>query len=87
MVQKADKIWMDGKLVPWDEANVHILTHTLHYGCGVFEGIRSYECTDGRSAVYRLPEHMQRLIDSAHILGMKIPFSVDELVQAVVDTL
>jgi branched-chain amino acid aminotransferase len=87
MVQKADKIWFDGKLVPWDEANVHVLTHTLHYGCGVFEGIRAYECTDGRSAVYRLVEHMQRLIDSAHILGMKVPFSRDELVQAVVDTL
>jgi len=87
MVQKAEKIWFDGKLVPWDEANVHILTHTLHYGCGVFEGIRSYECTDGRSAVYRLTEHMQRLIDSAHILGMKIPFSRDVMVQAVIDTL
>ncbi|OIO00546.1 MAG: branched chain amino acid aminotransferase [Desulfovibrionaceae bacterium CG1_02_65_16] len=87
MVQKAEKIWFDGKLVPWDEANVHVLTHTLHYGCGVFEGIRAYHCTDGRSAVYRLREHMQRLIDSAHILGMKIPFSLDELVQAVVDTL
>jgi len=87
MVQKAEKIWMDGKLVNWDEANVHILTHTLHYGCGVFEGIRAYECTDGRSAVYRLVEHMQRLIDSAHILGMKIPFSRDALVSAVVETL
>ncbi|MDP2848150.1 MAG: branched-chain amino acid transaminase [Humidesulfovibrio sp.] len=87
MVQKAEKIWFDGKLVPWDEANVHILTHTLHYGCGVFEGIRSYECTDGRSAVYRLTEHMQRLIDSAHILNMKIPFSRDVMVQAVIDTL
>jgi branched-chain amino acid aminotransferase len=87
MVQKAEKIWFDGKLVPWDEANVHILTHTLHYGCGVFEGIRAYECTDGRSAVYRLTEHMQRLIDSAHILNMKIPFSCGELVQAVIDTL
>ncbi|MBU1039680.1 MAG: aminotransferase class IV, partial [Proteobacteria bacterium] len=87
MVQKAEKIWMDGKLIPWEEANVHILTHTLHYGCGVFEGIRSYECTDGRSAVYRLKEHMQRLIESAHILGMKLPFNREELVQAVVDTL
>jgi len=87
MVQKADKIWFDGKLVPWDEAQVHVLTHTLHYGVGVFEGIRAYECTDGRSAVYRLTEHMQRLIDSAHILGMKIPFSRDELVKAALDTL
>ena len=64
MVQKAEKIWMDGKLIPWEEANVHNHTHTLHCGCGAFEGSRAYECTDGRSGVYRLTEHMQRLIDS-----------------------
>lgn len=87
MVQKAEKIWFDGKLVPWDEANVHVLTHTLHYGCGVFEGIRAYECVGGRSAVFRLREHMKRLMDSAHILGMRIPFGLDEMIQAVVDTL
>jgi hypothetical protein len=60
MVEKAKKIWFDGKLVDWDEANVHILTHTLHYGLGIFEGIRCYECEDGRSAVFRLPEHVER---------------------------
>jgi len=87
MVQKAAKIWLDGKLVPWEEANVHVLTHTLHYGCGVFEGIRAYECTDGRCAVYRLKEHMQRLLDSAHIMGIKVPYSLEELEKAVVDTL
>ncbi len=87
MVQKMDKIWFDGKLVPWDEAQVHVLTHTLHYGMGVFEGIRAYECTDGRSAVFRLEEHIERLIQSAHILGMKIPFSIQEIVQACEDTL
>ncbi len=87
MVQKAEKIWLDGKLIPWDDANVHILTHTLHYGAGVFEGIRAYECADGKSAVFRLEEHVQRLIHSAHILGIKIPFSLDELVDAITETL
>ncbi|MES9995419.1 branched-chain amino acid transaminase [Desulfovibrio aminophilus] len=87
MVQKSEKIWFDGKLVPWDEANVHVLTHTLHYGAGVFEGIRAYECADGTSAVFRLQEHIVRLQDSAHILNMTIPFDVDELVDACVETL
>lgn len=87
MVQKMDKIWFDGKLVPWDEAQVHVLTHTLHYGTGVFEGIRAYECTDGRSAVFRLEEHIIRLVESAHILGLKIPFSVEEIVDGCIDTL
>ena len=86
MVQKSEKIWFNGKLVPWDEAQVHVLTHALHYGTGVFEGIRAYEC-EGRSAVFRLEEHMDRLVDSAHILGMTIPYSVDELVDAAVETL
>ena len=62
---------MDGALVPWHEANVHILTHTLHYGLGVFEGIRCYRTDDGRSAVFRLPEHVRRLYESAHINLMK----------------
>lgn len=87
MVQKSEKIWFDGKLVPWDEANVHVLTHTLHYGAGVFEGIRAYQCSDGSSAVFRLEEHIERLLDSAHILGYKAPFSQADLVQACVDTL
>lgn len=87
MVQKSEKIWFDGKLVPWDEANVHVLTHTLHYGAGVFEGIRAYECADGSSAVFRLKEHVIRLRDSAHILGLTIPFSIDELCEAIVQTL
>ena len=79
------KIWMNGKLVDWDKAQVHVLTHTLHYGTGVFEGIRAYE-TDKGPAVFRLTEHMQRLINSAKILGMPMPFSLDELVQGVKDT-
>ncbi len=76
------KIWLDGKLVDWDEANVHILTHTLHYGMGVFEGIRCYKSDDGRSAIFRLREHTRRLFDSAHISQMEIPFTQDEINEA-----
>ena len=66
-------IWMDGGLVPWREAQVHVLTHTLHYGMGVFEGVRAYETDDG-SAVFRLQDHTHRLFDSAKIMGMEIPY-------------
>lgn len=83
---KSDKIWMDGTFVPWAEANVHVLTHTLHYGVGVFEGIRCYACEDGLSAIFRLPEHNERLFDSAHILGLRIPFSPEEIIKACIDT-
>ncbi len=75
------KIWMNGELVDWDQAQVHVLTHTLHYGTGVFEGIRAYETADG-PAVFRLTEHMVRMHNSAKILGMEIPYSVEELVEA-----
>jgi branched-chain amino acid aminotransferase len=67
VVDKLKSIWMDGKLVDWDDAQVHVLTHTLHYGLGAFEGIRSYKLSDGRSAVFRHREHMRRLLDSCHI--------------------
>ncbi len=87
MVQKAEKIWFDGKLVPWDEAQIHVLTHSLHYGVATFEGIRCYKCSDGSSAVFRLPEHMKRLLDSSRIVEMDVPFSQQELEQAVVETL
>ncbi|MFK7988746.1 MAG: branched-chain amino acid transaminase [Sandaracinaceae bacterium] len=86
MVDKVEKIWMDGELIPWDEAKVHVLTHTLHYGLGAFEGIRCYECEDGRSAVFRLDEHVRRLFDSCHIATMEIPFSREEVVQGCLDT-
>lgn len=79
MVEKAKFIWFDGKMIPWDQAQVHILTHTLHYGLGVFEGIRAYQCADGRTAIFRLPEHIRRLFDSAHVMMIKIPFSQDEV--------
>ena len=79
------KIWMNGELVDWDKAQVHVLTHTLHYGTGVFEGIRAYETSKG-TAIFRLTEHIERLFRSAHILGMEIPYTVEELVQATKDT-
>ena len=79
------KIWMNGSLVDWADANVHILTHTLHYGMGVFEGIRAYETADG-PAVFRLTEHIERLHNSAKILGMPMPYSVDNLITATKET-
>ena len=85
-IDTVDKIWMDGELVDWDDANVHILTHTLHYGCGVFEGIRAYETTRG-PAVFRLEEHIDRLFNSAAIFMMDIPFRREELVAATVETI
>src|SRR3546814_8703807 len=75
------KIWMNGELVGWDAANVHILTHSLHYGMGVFEGIRAYE-TSGGPGIFRLTEHIERLHASARIMLMDMPYSVDELVEA-----
>ena len=78
-------IWMDGKLVPWKEATVHVLTHTLHYGLGVFEGIRCYKGASG-TAIFRLQDHVERLLGSAHIVQIKIPFSQKEIEQAVVET-
>jgi branched-chain amino acid aminotransferase len=84
---KADQIWMDGKLVAFADSKVHVLTHALHYGIGVFEGIRAYKGADGRSAIFRLREHVQRLYDSAHIVLMEIPFTGDQLEKACVDVL
>lgn len=80
------KIWRDGALVNWDEANIHVISHVAHYGSGVFEGIRSYETPSG-GAVFRLREHMNRLLDSCKIYRMDLKWSVDELVQATVDTI
>ena len=75
--EKTEKIWMDGELVPWDEARVHVLTHSLHYGSGVFEGIRTYAAADG-PAVFRLTDHIQRLFDSAKLIMMTIPYTREE---------
>lgn len=81
---KADKIWMDGKMVDWDEAKVHVCTHALHYGSGIFEGIRAYETENG-TAVFRLKEHIDRLFNSAKIFKMEIPYTKEEFRQAVKD--
>ena len=85
-IEATKKIWMDGKLVDWDDARIHVLTHTLHYGTGVFEGIRAYP-TERGPAVFRLTEHMSRLHDSALLLHIEIPYSVDELVAATLETI
>ena len=74
-------IWYDGKMVNWRDATTHVLTHTLHYGMGVFEGVRAYK-TDKGTAIFRLKEHTDRLFRSAHILGMKMPFDKETLSQA-----
>ena len=74
-------IWFDGELVPWREAKVHVLTHSLHYGMGVFEGIRAYKTPRG-TALFRLPEHVERMFTSAHILQMHIPFSREQIADA-----
>jgi len=87
MDKKAKFIWLDGKLIDWDQAQIHVLTHTLHYGLGVFEGIRCYKCQDERSAVFRLKDHIRRLFDSAQAMMLEIPFSKDEIYQAVIETL
>ncbi len=77
-------IWMDGKFLPWREANIHVLTHTLHYGMGVFEGVRCYETMNG-SAIFRLAEHTTRLINSAKIFEISVPFSQSELESAQIE--
>ncbi len=87
MTLRGETIWLDGSFVDWDDAQVHILTHTLHYGLGVFEGIRCYRTDDGRSAVFRLGEHIKRLYDSAHINLMEIPFPTEVLEEAVLECL
>ncbi len=87
MVEKMEKIWMDGELIDWDEARIHVLTHTFHYGLGVFEGIRCYLCHDGSSAVFRLKDHIDRLFDSALISGIEIPFSKEKITEACKETL
>lgn len=80
-ITPTEKIWMNGELVDWESAKIHVLTHTLHYGTGVFEGIRAYE-TDRGPAVFRLTEHIERLFNSAKIMMMDIPYTVDEIVEA-----
>jgi branched-chain amino acid aminotransferase len=87
MVDRLEKIWLDGALVPWEEARVHILTHSLHYGYGAFEGIRAYQRAEGRSAVFRLRDHVERLFDSAKLLLMQLPFTREQVMQGSLDLL
>jgi branched-chain amino acid aminotransferase len=82
MADRDGVIWLDGELVPWRDAKVHVLTHTFHYGLGVFEGVRAYKTETDGSCIFRLKEHTDRLFNSAHILGMEIPFSKEELSEA-----
>ena len=84
-IQPVDKIWMDGALVPWADARIHILTHSLHYGSGVFEGVRAYATSRG-PAVFRLTDHIHRLFNSAKVYLIDIPFSREELIEAVKET-
>jgi len=83
---EAEKIWMDGKLVNWNDATVHVLTHALHYGSGVFEGIRAYKTEQG-TAVFRLKDHVDRLFNSAKILRMDIPYNKEEITKAIKETI
>ena len=85
MVTTSQKIWMDGQFVSWDEANVHVLTHALHYGFAAFEGIRCYKGSRG-SAIFRLNEHVDRLFESAHIMAMNVPYSKKEVADAILET-
>lgn len=81
MADRDGKIWMDGELVDWRDARIHVLSHTLHYGCGAFEGVRAYNTVDG-TAIFRLREHTERLFNSAKILRMKLPYSLEQVMEA-----
>jgi branched-chain amino acid aminotransferase len=85
MLEPVDKIWMDGKFVAWQDAQVHILTHSLHYGLAAFEGIRCYKGKSG-SAIFRLVDHVDRLFDSAHIGMMAMPYDKKQIMEAIVET-
>jgi branched-chain amino acid aminotransferase len=85
LMKKVDSIWIDGALVPWDNATEHLLAHTIHYGVGAFEGIRAYQRVDGRTHVFRLREHVERLLDSCTICTIDCPYSRDQLIAACVE--
>jgi branched-chain amino acid aminotransferase len=84
---ESDVIWMDGELVPFADAKVHVLSHTLHYGLGAFEGIRAYEQPDGRAGIFRLRQHIERLVDSIHMARLPNPWTHEQIEQACVDVL
>ncbi len=85
MVQKTKKIWWEGELVDWDQAQEHVLAHTMHYGLGAFEGIRAYNTPKG-TAIFRLDDHVRRLFETAHILAMEVPYTRDQIRQACIDS-
>ena len=84
MTKFSKNIWFDGNLMPYNDAKIHVMSHCIHYGSGVFEGIKCYNTSNG-PAVFRLPEHLERLHKSASAFGMQVPFSVDELFKATID--
>jgi branched-chain amino acid aminotransferase len=86
-IKKVDTIWIDGRLVPWDNATDHLLAHTMHYGVGSFEGIRCYQRADGRSHIFRLREHIDRLLDSCAICTMDCPYTREQLMQACIEVI
>lgn len=86
-IEPLETIWLNGRLVPWKEATVHLIAHVLHYGYGAFEGIRCYETADGRSAIFRLAPHLRRLADSMKILHVPMPYGAEELTQACADVI
>ncbi|MDR3357622.1 MAG: branched-chain amino acid transaminase [Desulfovibrio sp.] len=86
-MQATEYIWFDGEMIPWDQARVHVLSHALHYGSAVFEGMRAYVCADGRSSVFRLGDHCARLVNSAKILRMEIPYTAERIASACLETL
>ncbi|HEY1584246.1 MAG TPA: branched-chain amino acid transaminase [Polyangia bacterium] len=86
-LKPVDKIWLDGTLVPFAQAQVHILTHTLHYGVGAFEGIRAYKRPDGKGAIFRLGDHIDRLFGSCHICSMDVPYTREQIVAACLETM
>src|SRR3954470_10296457 len=86
-IVRSDIIWLDGKFVKWDEGNVPIMTHALHYGLGVFEGIRAYPTADGRMAIFRLKDHIRRFFESAHIIQLEMQYSQEQLCEACIDLL
>ncbi|HVE85831.1 MAG TPA: aminotransferase class IV, partial [Myxococcales bacterium] len=83
----ADQVWMDGRFVSWKEGTVHLMTHALHYGLGVFEGIRAYPTADGKLAIFRLKEHIRRFFESAHIVQLQMQYSQDQICEACIDLL
>ena len=87
MIEKEKYIWHQGEFLPWDDANIHVLTHTLHYGLGIFEGIRSYKTEGGGAQVFRLREHIERFFKSAKICTLDLPYTIDTLVNACVELL